>query len=219
MPTRGRHAWLARAVRGFLDQDFDDAELLIVSEDGVPGALAAALRGGRVRHLPCPAGLSLGAKRNLACRAARGDILVHWDDDDWQSPRRVSRQVAALQVPGVRVCGCARVYFHELAGPRAWLYRYGGPRRPWVYGATLAYRRSYWQAHPFADIDVGEDNAFVWAADPGEVCDLDDPALCVAAVHAGNTSPKDTGNAWWQPVTLPPALEAAFRAGAPGAGP
>lgn len=216
MPTRGRHHLLPRALQCFLAQDVADAELVIVSEDGVPDTLAAALAGGRVRHVPCPPGLTLGAKRNLACRAARGDILVHWDDDDWQSPQRLQRQLAALEQPGVRLCGSGRVYFHELDGHRAWLYQYRGPRRPWVYGATLAFRRSYWQDHPFPDLAVGEDNAFVWAANPGEVRDLDDPTLCVATVHPGNTSPKDTGNAWWQPVTLPPELAAACRGDAPG---
>ena len=200
MPTRGRHALLPAAVANFLAQDFVDAELLIVSEDGLPDSLRGALAGGRVRHVPCPAGLSLGAKRNFACAVAHGELLAHWDDDDWYAADRLGRQVRALLAqPGKALCGSSRVYFRELDGARAWEYRYQGSRRPWLCGATLLYRRAFWAAHPFPDQSIGEDNQFVWSAHAAEVLDFDDPALCIASVHAGNSSHKDTGNAWWTP--------------------
>jgi glycosyltransferase involved in cell wall biosynthesis len=115
MPTRNRHAMLPAAVANFLAQDFADAELLIVSEDGVPDSLGAALAGGRVRHIACPPGLSLGAKRNFACAAARGEYIAHCDDDDWYAADRLSRQMHALLAqPGMALCGSSRVYFREL---------------------------------------------------------------------------------------------------------
>ncbi|MCM8626091.1 glycosyltransferase family 9 protein [Accumulibacter sp.] len=201
MPTCKRQRWLPAAVANFLAQDFADAELLIVSEDGFPDSLVAALAGGRVRHAACPPGLSLGAKRNLAGELAHGEILAHWDDDDWYAPDRLSRQYAALHGdPGKALCGSGRVYFRELDGDRAWEYRYQGSRRPWLCGATLMYRRAFWLAHRFPDQAIGEDNAFVWSARPGQALDLDDPALCVASVHAGNSSRKQTNGAWWTPV-------------------
>lgn len=201
MPTRARHAFLPAAVANFLAQDFADAELLIVREDSVPDSLAGTFASGRVRHVPCPGGMSLGAKRNFACRAARGDLLAHWDDDDWYAPDRLRRQVEALRrQPDKGVCGSSRVYFRDLDGSGAWEYRYQGERRPWLCGATLLFRRAFWQAHPFPDQSIGEDNQFVWSAQSAEALDLDDPALCIASVHAGNTSRKQTGNAWWTPV-------------------
>jgi len=218
MPTRARHALLPAAVANFLAQDFADAELLIFSEDGVPDSLASALSSGRVHHLPCPGGLSLGAKRNFACQAADGEFLAHWDDDDWYAPDRLRRQIEALlERPGKGVCGSSRVYFRELDGSGAWEYRYQGERRPWLCGATLLFRRAFWQAHPFPDQSIGEDNHFVWSAQTAEAFDLDDPALCIASVHAGNTSRKQTDNAWWTPVPRE-RVEARIRAAgeAPG---
>ena len=201
MPTRNRHALLPAAVANFLAQDFSDAELLIVSEDGIPDSLHGALATGRVRHVPCPPGLSLGAKRNFACAQAKGELLAHWDDDDWYAPDRLRRQVEALSAnPAAAMCGTNRVFFRELDGPGAWEYRYGGERPAWLCGTSLMFRRSFWLTHPFPDKSVGEDNDFVWSAHPSKVLDLDDPALCIASVHAGNTSRKDTGNAWWTPV-------------------
>lgn len=203
MPTFARHTWLPAAVAGFLSQDFDDAELLIVSEDGLPASLAPALASGRVRHQPCPTGLPLGTKRNLACDAARGQILLHWDDDDLQAPDRIRRQVAALKTSKRAIHGSRSVVFHEPATGRCWLYRYEDAD-PWVCGATLAYRRDYWQRHPFETRTVGEDNAFVWAAADNELMAADDPKLCLCRIHPGNTSPKDTSADWWREIDLPP---------------
>lgn len=201
MPTRARHELLPTAVANFLAQEFADAELLIVSEDGVPDSIAPALASGRVRHIPCPPSLSLGAKRNFACQAAQGELLAHWDDDDWYARDRLGRQVQALLAkPGKALCGSSRVYFRDLSGERAWEYRYQGNRQPWLCGATLLYRREFWLAHPFPDRSIGEDNHFVWSADAAEVIDLADSALCIASVHAGNSSRKDTTSAWWTPV-------------------
>lgn len=202
MPTFGRHSWLPAAVGGFLAQTFKDAELLIVSEDGLPAALAPVLAGGRVRHVPCAAGLPLGTKRNLACEAARGQVLLHWDDDDLQAPDRIDRQRVALAKSDAAIHGSRVVVFREPATGRCWEYRYAG-RRHWVCGATLAYKREHWRRHPFEARGVGEDNAFVWAARAGQVLASDDATLCLCSIHAHNTSPKNTSGDWWREIDLP----------------
>jgi len=217
VPTRGRPAWLARAVDGFLAQAGGvEAELLIVSEDGLPARVQAQVDGHRIRHLACPPGLALGTKRNLACEYARADLLLHWDDDDIQARDRMARQTAALAHGGTRLCGSSRLAFHDPATGRCWEYAYRGPRRPWLGGATLAYHRALWQRHPFAAVDIGEDNEFVWSAPAAQVLDLDDPGLCLCTVHAGNTSPKRTGDPWWRPIALPAQWAALL---APGGAP
>lgn len=40
--------------------------------------------------------LSIGMKRNIAVGTARGEIIVHWDDDDWYAADRVTIQVAPI---------------------------------------------------------------------------------------------------------------------------
>ncbi|MBS1145003.1 MAG: hypothetical protein H6R14_2409 [Proteobacteria bacterium] len=201
MPTFSRQHLLPRAIALFRAQQRTDAELVVVSEEALPAPLMAA--NPDIRVIDCRAGLSLGEKRNLACEAARGDILVHWDDDDWQAPDRLARQLAAFARPECQVSGSSQVHFYEPSTARCWEYRYENRDRPWVCGATLAYRRGYWQQNPFADITVGEDNLFVWAAEAQAVHDHRDAGLCLCAIHAGNTSRKNTADAWWHPIALP----------------
>ena len=198
MPTADRRMFVPQAVRCFLRQDYPNAELLIL-DDGVEPVDECVPSNERVRYVRLGQKLSVGAKRNLACERAGGSIIVHWDDDDWYPAWRVSAQVKALAESGADICGTSQLLYYEASGDRAWRYAYGGGRSPWVAGNTLAYRRGFWERHRFPDVRVGEDTRFVWGATSARVCDLADPTLCVATVHAANTSPKATGGCYWLP--------------------
>ena len=146
---------------------------------------------------------TLGGKRNLACSLARGDLLAHWDDDDWMSPRPLSSQVRALRrARGAAVCGLATVRFFDPVAGRAWEYRWPARARPWVAGGTLLYRRDAWERHPFPELAEGEDTRWVWSLPPGSIVAVSNPGLYAALVHAGNTSPKRTDDPRWHPIPL-----------------
>jgi O-antigen biosynthesis protein len=196
MPTADRRMFVPQAVRCFLRQDYPNAELLIL-DDGVDPVDGCFPSPERVRYVRLGQKLSVGAKRNLACERAGGSLIVHWDDDDWYPTWRVSAQVKALSEGGADICGTSRLLYYEAASGRAWRYEYGGGRSPWVAGNTLAYRRGFWERHRFPDVRVGEDTRFVWGATGARVCDLAEPSLCVATVHAANTSPKATDGCYW----------------------
>ena len=38
----------------------------------------------------------VGAKRNIACEVAQGEVIAHWDDDDWMAPEWLRSQVETL---------------------------------------------------------------------------------------------------------------------------
>ncbi len=67
----------------------------------------------------------------------------------------------------------------------------------WVAGTSLMYRKTFWEGHHFPDVQVGEDAQFIWSGAGRAVLDLQDSTLCVATVHHGNTSRKDTGGTYW----------------------
>jgi glycosyltransferase involved in cell wall biosynthesis len=220
MPTCDRRAFVPDAVAGFLAQDYPNLELVVV-DDGSDPIRDLLPADPRIVYVRPAKRQSVGAKRNLACAQARGEIVVHWDDDDWYPPSRVTRQVRALVERGVDVCGTSVLYYYDRAREHAFLYRYTGGGLPWVAGTTLAYRRHVWTRRPFADVQVGEDAQFVWAS-ADRVGDLRDPTLCVGTVHAGNVSPKDTGGAYWSPVSVDEVrriMADAAAAAVPAAGP
>jgi len=198
MPTYNRREFLPRAIGCFLRQDYPNLELIVV-DDGSDTVKNLVPDDSRIRYFHLPRKLTIGAKRNFACEQACGEIIVHWDDDDWYPANRISRQVEAMARTGADISGTSRLYYQEAGSGKAFLYRYDGGGRAWVAGNTLAYRRSFWRHHRFLDIQVAEDSRFIWSAARASVHDLRDPALCVASVHAANASPKCTSSPYWTP--------------------
>jgi glycosyltransferase involved in cell wall biosynthesis len=206
MPTADRREFVPAAIAGFLAQTVEQAELLVLDNGREPVADLVPAHP-RVRYVRETALRTLGALRNRACELTGGEVIAHWDDDDWYPPDRLARQLAVLASEQADVCGSSRIYFFCASTRRAWEYRYGDTRRPWVAGATLAYRRSFWRAHRFAEVQVGEDSRFVWSSRPLKLADLAWPGICVARIHAGNTSAKRPAPPWWHAID-PASVEA-----------
>lgn len=135
MPTvPERQALRAEAVACFEAQTWPNRELVIV--DG-PG--------------------TIGAKRNEAVAQARGEVIVHWDDDDWSAPDRIEDQVTRLVETGAEITGYWTMHFFDALTGRWWLYT---GRTDYALGTSLCYWRKTWQARPFEPIQVGEDDDF-----------------------------------------------------------
>jgi glycosyltransferase involved in cell wall biosynthesis len=198
MPTANRRRFVRHAIEHFLTQDYGDAELIIL-DDGEDAVGDLVPSHPALRYVRTPRHRSLGAKRNAGCEAARADIIMHWDDDDWYASHRIRLQAEALCDSQADICGIDRVLFFDPRVPAAWEYYYPTRGAPWLYGASLCYRREYWRAHPFLDITVGEDACFVAAARSDRSCALPDNRFFVALVHAANTSAKQVRDPRWRP--------------------
>ena len=200
MPTRDRRAFVAQAVRYFLRQDYPDTELIVV-DDGYDKVADLMPDDPRIRYLRLPAVQSVGAKRNVACQHATGEIIAHWDDDDWSAPGRLRSQVFALLGSGADVCGLSEVLHYRPLRGDAWLYR-AGDTRPAVAGCSIVYRRSVWAASAFPDVMIGEDSAFVGRLPPHRILALADRSLMVAVVHGRNVTSPQLGSPQWAPADL-----------------
>jgi glycosyltransferase involved in cell wall biosynthesis len=197
MPTADRRPYVAQAIRYFLRQDYPNLELIVL-DDGSDRVEDLAPPDPRVRYVPLERRLVLGEKRNLACELARGAIILHWDDDDWMAPDRVSYQVAELEKHEADVCGTRRELFYDLARREAWLFEYAPKLRRRLMGNTLCYRKALWARRPFAPLAVGEDTRFVRGPHARNALALADHRFCVALIHAENASPKLTSAPGWR---------------------
>jgi glycosyltransferase involved in cell wall biosynthesis len=203
MPTYNRRSFVPQAIRCFLRQDYPNLELLVI-DDGTEPVADCVPESENIRYFRLNQKMTIGAKRNFACEQARGQFIVHWDDDDWYPPWRVRAQVAALVERGGDLCGSSLVSYYDPASEQAWEYRYAAAGAAWVAGNTLAYRKSFWQRNKFPNIQVGEDSRFIWNSANKIICDLREPTLCVAMVHSGNTSRKETGGVYWHKIASEP---------------
>jgi O-antigen biosynthesis protein len=201
MPTADRPALAEQAIRYFLRQDHPARELIVL-DDGSERVEHLIPPDARIRYVALDRPLVLGAKRNRGCELASGDIIVHWDDDDWMAPHRLRYQVDELERHGANVCGAVRQLYLDPARRAAWLYEHPHGQRPWVAGNTLCYTQDAWQRSPFPEIAVGEDTRFIWSDAGRRVFPLADHRFLVGLVHAANTSHKNTGDLWWRPVPV-----------------
>lgn len=205
MPTADRRRFVPGAIAAFLAQGRDDCELVIL-DDGTDPVADLIPDDPRIRYFHETTRRALGDKRNRLCELARGDIILHWDDDDWHAPDRISRQLATMDDSGADICGIEHVVFLSDDGAQAWDYVYRGRRR-WVCGGSLAYRRLYWQRHSFPTLRSGEDTRWVFNASGASIRSIDAPDLFIARVHSGNTSPKRTQGGFYRPRDPAPVRE------------
>ncbi|MCU1502180.1 MAG: putative glycosyltransferase [Ilumatobacteraceae bacterium] len=201
MPTADRRRFVPAAVAAFRAQRETGAELLIV-DDGDDPVEDLVPDDPLVRYLRLDRRRTIGEKRNLAVAGARGEIIVHFDDDDWSHPDRLGAQVGALRAGHADVCGLSTMLWWDPQRPAAWRYTCPPVRRPWVAGNTLAYLRATWERSPFPAQSMGEDTAFVWGRRDRRVVALDDERLVIGTLHGANTSTKHTTGSAWSPVAV-----------------
>ena len=160
MPTRDRRRFVPQAIDYFLRQDYPERELLIV-DDGDTPVDDLLPDDPRIALLRPTGKATIGAKRNLACEQATGDVIMLWDDDDWYADQRIRYQMQPLldgqaDVTGLRDCLLLHLPTREF-------WRCGRELQERMFfagmvGGTLAFRRRLWrQGARFPASSLGED--------------------------------------------------------------
>src|SRR5574341_1894161 len=88
MPTYNRYRFVPQAIRYFLEQDYPHKELIIIDDSPVKASIDIP-DGEAIRYFHQLGRRSLGEKRNYAITHCRGEIIMHWDDDDWMARGRI----------------------------------------------------------------------------------------------------------------------------------
>ncbi len=198
MPTYNRRPFIPHAIDYFLRQTYDNRELIIL-DDGEDSIVDLVPSDPRIRYERLPQKITLGAKLNLGCELARGELIAHFDDDDWYAPRRLAYQAEALARESAAICGINNLLYFDLRDGRAYEYRYPQGSKTFLLGSDLFYTKDFWSGHRFADVNVGMDGLFVRRAPAGAVSTLDDNRFAVHLVHGRNVSPKQVADALWRP--------------------
>ncbi|MGN6532847.1 MAG: glycosyltransferase [Ginsengibacter sp.] len=196
MPTYNRRQFVPNAIRYFLRQDYENKELIII-DDGEDVIKDLVPLHADIRYFRLDNKISLGAKLNIACEYARGNIIANWDDDDWYASWRLSYQAEAIKSEKVLICGINNLLYYDLLNKKAFNYIYPTDQRPWIIGSSLCYKKQFWQLHHFEDINIGMDGLFVWKAPSINIHIHTDPTFSVHMIHQDNISPKKTNSIWW----------------------
>lgn len=199
MPARGRRHMAERALRSWREQMYVNKELVIL-DDAADPMFPDGYAETAVYYLRHERPMVIGDKRNLLCQLARGEIIAHFDSDDYSFPGRLLDQVGRLQETKAAVTGYWNMKFTD--GERWWLYY--GLQGVMAIGSSLCYLKSFALECPFPSKQLCEDSVFQGESfRRGKFRGAGDLGLMVATVHDGNTSPrstKDTNFMACQPV-------------------
>jgi len=192
-PTFNREAYHPRLYDLFKAQTYGDKELVVLDDSPVPSAFFASLEDSSVRYVHIKSGLKLGEKRNRLAELATGELLVHFDDDDYYSSGYINYMIGHLGNADFIKLSAFFLYSEAHDAFAYWdtttsndLHFKMQPghsldsilmqefsreqREEWCrqntvgYGFSCVFRRSVWEQAPFESIDHGEDGRFVEAA-------------------------------------------------------
>ena len=159
--TRKKPDLLKRAITCFLAQTYPNKELIILYEDDDPATenfVGAGFPNGTgirlFRVAACPK-IALGELRNLAIKAARGEFICQWDDDDWYHMDRLQQHYDKLFTEGRHGSILTQwMVFDSLTGTA-----YVSNIRLWE--GSIVCRKSVLQFKAYEDKPLGEDTATV----------------------------------------------------------
>ena len=97
VPTWNREDRLAALHQRFAQQTWGgELELVILDDSDAPSPYFREVRDERVTYVHAPTRATIGAKRDRLLALARGEIHLHFDDDDLYAPDYVTRTLAHL---------------------------------------------------------------------------------------------------------------------------
>jgi hypothetical protein len=143
-PTFNRRPFVSAMMKCFNHQTYpqDRMEWVIV-DDGTDPIEDLVTSHPCVRYFRLDEKVSLGHKRNMMHKKARGDIIVYMDDDDYYPPERVSHAVTTLldhrtRKTGIKLAGSSEMCIYFKA-PHSLMVQFGpyGPNH--ATAATFAF--------------------------------------------------------------------------------
>jgi glycosyltransferase involved in cell wall biosynthesis len=165
LPTRNRSTLVRQAISYFNRQDYPSRELIVL-DDGAEDLTSELHDVSRVSYRRLTTSCTIGAKRNLLCNLAKGEIIVHWDDDDWYSPFRLSVQLQPILAGEADITAFSDCLYYDTATQQFWRCDACIFRRMFVgnvHSGTLAYRRSLFERGiKYPDMSSAEDARFLY---------------------------------------------------------
>ena len=193
-PTFNRRPYFETLFQCILAQDYPlDRVEWVIGDDGTDkiSDMVHSFKGKGLKdinYIAYDEKLKLGDKRTRIAKAAKGDILIHFDDDDFYPPERISHSVEVLMNTGKLVAFVPKIHIYfkhnkELrnVGP---FPKFCAPE------ASYAYRREVLIAASFSTTDsVAEGIGFLKQCQDS-FAELTPRSTIVCFSHDSNSVPK-----------------------------
>jgi glycosyltransferase involved in cell wall biosynthesis len=194
IPVRDGEAYLAEAIESVLAQSRPCDQVVVVDNGSSDGSAAVASGYGPAVEVISEPRPGIGAARNAAIAAARGEFVAFLDADDLWRPGKIESQLAAFEArPELQlVFGHVRQFASPgLPAEEAAALRVPEEPQPGLYiGAMLARRTAIDAVGPWSeDVRVSDGLAFLLRArELGLAQEMLEETVTMRRVHGGNHS-------------------------------
>jgi len=193
-PTYNRRKFLPSLIECYKSQTYPKEYMeWIILDDGedcvkdVFDAVAKTIP--NVKYIRQDTKLLIGAKRNILNKAARGEIVVAMDDDDFYFPERVSNVVVQFaRNKSHELAGCSHIYMYYSDNKKIYSLGPYGPNH--ATNGTMAWRRSYALTHTYDEtVTHAEERSFLDNY-THPMIQLDPLKVMIVVSHSENTFDK-----------------------------
>lgn len=214
-PTYNRGGFLFLLRKYVLAQTYPNIEWLIYDDSEEVNKEASAWAESNIHYIHSQERVSIGEKRNRLIEKATGEIIVHFDDDDYYAPGYVAEMLDTMQSTDSDFVNLKGFFLYNVAAKVLghWDLRsseglhfdishegihlttlMGGltsEHMHLAYGFSYCYKKEVWGECKFPDVDFCEDAGFVdQMREKGfkHGGQLDNEGIALHYIHGTNTS-------------------------------
>lgn len=187
-PTFNRRKFIPQYLRNIRRQDYKGPIEILIADDGHDKVEDLIPKNTIFRYIKMTEKKPIGYKRNLLCSEAKGEILIHMDDDDFYPSTRVSHAIEKLNKKEAYIVGCSQNYVYDKTSgvsqsvPVSLYHAVAG---------TFAFYKEYFDKNQFDDYaETGEEVSFTHHF-TNPLIQLDSIKTILVMCHSQNTHNKD----------------------------
>ena len=185
-PTYNRRLFISQYLKYLRKQTYPFNKLeILIADDGEDPVEDLVSRDDRIRYIRLEERKPLGWKRNLLARKAKGEIILHMDDDDYYPPDRISHAVSRLLDSTCPIAGSTQNFRYNTFEDKVVVSGPFGPNHG--LDGTFAYRREYLDKHSFDDEAMVRVEAKFTENFTSEMVQLDPRSTILIIQHRSNT--------------------------------
>ena len=164
LPTYNRPHYLLRSIYIFSKQNYINKELIIIDDSIFSKRLKKVPILPNITYIQLDSKKTIGYKRNLAIKYAKGDIFMFWDDDDMYSINRISKQVAPILNLKADLTVFKNIVYHDVFHDTFFKTNDTTHKQLWYLGyacGTIASKKQLWNKIKFKNTNIGEDKYYI----------------------------------------------------------
>jgi glycosyltransferase involved in cell wall biosynthesis len=184
-PTYNRRFFIPQYLKNIYRQNYLGEIEILIADDGDEPIEDLLSKDKRIRYFKFEERKTLGFKRNFLAAQAKGRILIHFDDDDYYPPNRISNAVQMLSKSERLIAGSSMMYMYNVhtnkictSGPFGQNHATAG---------TFAYKREYLEKCSFDDEKLAQEEPGFTNGFAEPMIQLDPKSTILVMQHRFNT--------------------------------